>query len=100
MQIKKISVNTPLSHCDIIREAMGNAGAGRIGNYTHCSFSVQGTGRSKHTLEAIPFAFEIVEEERIETFCNPDQLKDIVIAIRDAHPYEEPVITIQDAEVY
>jgi hypothetical protein len=41
----KIVVFSPESHADILREAMGAAGAGKIGNYCHCTFSIKGTGR-------------------------------------------------------
>jgi len=99
MQLKRISVNTPLSHCDQVREAMATH-AGKIGNYTHCSFSVRGTGRSKHGVGAQAFATETVEEERIESFCKPEDLAAVVQAIKTAHPYEEPAISVQDIEIY
>ena len=35
----KIAVNVPESHADALREAIGKAGAGKIGNYSFCSFS-------------------------------------------------------------
>ena len=41
----KIVVYVPLTHTTIVRNAIGDAGAGNIGNYSHCSFSSKGTGR-------------------------------------------------------
>ena len=41
----KIVVFVPKTHTDNIRQAMGDAGAGKIGNYSHCSYSVDGVGR-------------------------------------------------------
>ncbi len=41
----KIVIFVPESHADIVREAMGKAGAGKIGNYSFCSFSSKGVGR-------------------------------------------------------
>ena len=35
----------PTEHAEKLRQALGEAGAGRIGNYSHCSFSVEGVGR-------------------------------------------------------
>lgn len=41
----KLVVFVPLSHADIVRQALGEAGAGKIGDYDFCSFSSRGTGR-------------------------------------------------------
>jgi len=43
----KIVVFVPETHTDTVREAMGKTGAGKIGNYTYCSFSSKGIGRFK-----------------------------------------------------
>lgn len=40
----KIVVFVPKSHTDIVRKAMGGAGAGKIGNYSHCSYSIDDIG--------------------------------------------------------
>lgn len=73
---------------------MGEAGAGKIGNYSFCTFSVKGTGRFKPEQGAIPHTgevgkFETVTEERIETVCERMKLKGVLEAIKKAHPYEE-----------
>lgn len=41
----KVVVTVPENEADKLREAIGSAGGGKVGNYTHCSFSVKGTGR-------------------------------------------------------
>lgn len=38
----KIVVFVPKTHCGIVRKAMGDAGAGKIGNYSHCSYCLEG----------------------------------------------------------
>ena len=43
----KIVVFAPETHADAVREAMGKAGAGKMGNYSFCSFSAKGIGRFK-----------------------------------------------------
>lgn len=73
-KLVKIVVFVPKTHTDVVRQAMGDAGAGRIGNYSHCSFSIDGIGRYKPTERAKPFIgevgkFEEVTEERIECVC-------------------------------
>lgn len=99
MKMYKIVVYVPQDHADEIREVMGNAGAGKLGNYQHCSFSVKGVGRFKPEAGANPTIgeigkLEVVEEERIETICLEANLKEVLKAVRVAHPYEEPVIDV------
>ncbi len=93
----KIVMTVPETHADAVREAMGKAGAGRIGNYEYCSFSNKGVGRFRPLDGAHPTMgsvgeMEHVVEERIEVSCLHEIVQDVVAAIRSAHPYEEPVI--------
>jgi hypothetical protein len=95
----KIVVYVPEDHAHQLREAMGNAGAGKIGNYTHCTFTVKGTGRFKPGEGANPTIgnvgkLEEVAEDRIETVCNEAKLKQVLKAIENAHPYEEPATDV------
>lgn len=95
----KLIVFVPLSHADTVREAMGKAGAGKIGNYSFCSFSTIGKGRFLPGDGANPAIgsvgkLEEVEEERIEVACKKEQINEIVAAIKKVHPYEEVVIDI------
>ena len=101
----KIVVFVPISHADVVRDAMGNAGAGKIGNYIHCSFSSQGIGRFKPEEGAHPHMgevgkFEAVQEERIEVVCDRDLLKDVITAIKAVHPYEEVALDIYSLEAF
>lgn len=95
----KIVVFVPKTHTDIVRTAMGDAGAGKIGNYSHCSYSVDGVGRYKPMEGAKPFIgtvgkFEEVEEERIECVCDKAKAKEVIAAMRKVHPYEEVAFDI------
>ncbi|MBI2622161.1 hypothetical protein HYW66_00810 [Candidatus Microgenomates bacterium] len=99
MKLVKIAVYVPESHADIVRQAMGNAGAGVIGNYSHCTFSIKGKGNYKPLEEAKPFIgevgkFEEVEEERIETVCPQKKVKEVIKAIKKVHPYDEVALDI------
>lgn len=98
-KLYKLIVTVPESHADIIREAMGNAGAGMLGNYSHCTFSTKGIGRFKPLKGAHPTIgkvgnFEKVVEERIETTCTEEKLKQVIAAIKKVHPYEEIALDI------
>lgn len=90
----KIVVFVPESHADIVREAMALAGAGKIGNYTSCSFSTKGVGRFKPESGAHPSIgnigqLESVAEEKIEMVCDRGIAKEVIEAIKKVHPYEE-----------
>ncbi len=94
-----IIITVPKTHADAMRQTLGNAGAGKIGNYSHCSFSFKGTGRFMPIEGAHPFLgntgkLEEVIEERIETICSKEILDHVLEEIKKAHPYEETVIDI------
>jgi hypothetical protein len=97
----KVVVTVPENEADKLREAIGNAGGGKVGNYTHCSFSVKGTGRFLPVDGAKPAIGQIgqleeVAEERIEITCDSDGVKAVVDAIRGTHSYEEPAIDVYE----
>lgn len=103
MKMYKIVVYVPEAQGEAVRAAMGEAGAGRIGNYDYCSFTVKGIGRFRPLAGANPTVgavgrLEAVEEERIETVCTEDRLRGVLRAIRTAHPYEEPAIDLYPIE--
>ena len=90
----KIVVFVPETHADVVRKAIGESGAGNIGNYSHCSFSVKGKGRFLPLDGANPTVgkigeFEEVNEERIEFVCNKEDVEKVVAAMKSVHPYEE-----------
>jgi hypothetical protein len=99
MERVKIVTFVPETHADIVREAIGNAGGGHIGNYTHCSFSVKGVGRFIPGEGADPAIgtignLESVQEERIEIVCERILAKKVMEEIRRVHPYEEVPIDV------
>ncbi len=92
-------ITVPETHGDVMREVLGKAGAGKIGEYSHCSFSFKGTGRFMPNKGANPFlgkedTLEEVAEERIEAVCAVNILEYVLEEIKKAHPYEETVIDI------
>jgi hypothetical protein len=96
MEFKKIKLvlTVPTTHADIVRKAIGDAGAGIVGNYTHCSFSSKGTGRFLPEEGAKPHIgevgiFEKVEEERIEVTCDIEIIEKVILSMKEVHPYEE-----------
>ncbi|KHO54784.1 MAG: NIF3-related protein [archaeon GW2011_AR19] len=101
MQTKnvKIIVFVPLTHCDIVRKAIGEANGGILGNYSYCSFSSKGIGRFKPNEKANPHIgetnkLEKVDEEKIEFICPRKTAKKVINAIKKVHPYEEIALDI------
>lgn len=98
-----IDTFVPETDAEKVRLAMGEAGAGRMGNYTHCSFSVKGVGRYRPEKGAQPTIGKIgnmeeVKEEHITMQCERRLLKAVISAIKKAHPYEEPPIYVYPME--
>ena len=99
----KIVVFVPETHTDIVREAMGKADAGQIGNYSFCTFSTKGIGRFRPESGANPHIgkvgkFEEVVEERIEVVCPRKNLNAVIQAIKKVHPYEEVALDVYPLE--
>ena len=90
----KLAVFTPVDHVNEVVDALSEAGAGNIGNYSHCTFQAPGTGTFKPLEGANPYIgtphkIERVEELKIETIVPETLLKNVVEAMLKAHPYEE-----------
>ena len=88
-----------LDKADAVREALGKAGAGQIGEYSYCSYTVTGKGRFIPSTNANPHigsagVAEVVEEERIEVECDRSKAKEAIEAMKTAHPYEEVAFDI------
>jgi hypothetical protein len=88
-------IYVPTDAADAVRGAIGDAGAGRLGNYSHCSFSLEGTGRFTPLPGANPAVGTInspeeVPETRIEAIYPRSRRSAVVEAALSAHPYETP----------
>ncbi|HEX7633450.1 MAG TPA: hypothetical protein VF401_03950 [Candidatus Saccharimonadales bacterium] len=99
MKQYKLVVTVPESDGDRLREAIGDAGGGKVGDYSYCSFTVKGTGRFKPEVGANPAIgsvgeMEEVVEDRIEVNCDDSTLENVRKAVLAVHPYEEPVIDV------
>lgn len=95
----KLWVYAPRENVNEVREAMGQAGGGRIGNYTFCAFVTEGTGFFFSEEGASPAIgqlgrIESVPEAKIEIEADLDSVGKVVQAIHRVHPYEEVPIDI------
>lgn len=95
----KVVTFVPPANLDAVTDAMFHAGAGHIGDYSHCSYRLEGQGTflgSDQTNPAIGKAgrLETVQETRIEMVCPERRLPAVINALVRAHPYEEPAFDI------
>lgn len=90
----KLTVFVPMDHLEKVRQAIGDTGAGMIGDYSHCSFYSQGTGSFLPLEGANPAIGSVgkaeeVSEARLESIFPAKDAGKIVTAMIEAHPYEE-----------
>ncbi|CAG7605949.1 GTP cyclohydrolase 1 type 2 [Paenibacillus solanacearum] len=93
-KLKKLVVFVPVDYADKVRQAMFDAGAGWIGDYSHCSFNIEGSGTFMPREGTEPFIgkqgkLETAKEIRIETIVPQSVERRVVQAMLKAHPYEE-----------
>lgn len=91
----KLSFYVPESHLDAVKEAVFEAGGGKIGNYDHCAWQVLGQGQFRPLAGSSPFVGRHGQttyepEYQVELVCNDEQIDGVVTALKAAHPYEEP----------
>ena len=96
---RKLVVFVPKEALDTVRVALFEAGAGRIGEYEHCSWYTGGTGTflagdASHPTVGERGKEQRVGEYRLETVFPAELQDDVVAALRRAHPYEEPAFDV------
>jgi len=96
----KLVTFVPEEHLERVSSAIFQAGAGRIGNYTSCSFRSPGTGTffgQEGTKPAVGQAgkLERAQEVRLETVVSLSHVAEVVSALKQSHPYEEPAFDLQ-----
>jgi hypothetical protein len=89
----------PAEALDATREAVFEAGGGRIGDYQRCSWYAAGTGTFLGGAGTVPTIGERGREERVaelrvETVVPEGRIRDAIVALRLAHPYEEPAYDV------
>ncbi len=95
----KLVVFVPVDSIAKVSNAIFAAGAGAIGNYSHCGFNTEGAGTFLPQKGAKPAIgkkgkLEKVAETRFETVVPGDKLDAVISAMRKAHPYETPAFDV------
>ena len=101
--IFKLCFYVPDTHAEQVKQAVFEAGAGKMGDYDCCSFQTLGEGQFRPLDGSNPFLgqqgqVEVVREYRVETICPANCLQSVISALRLSHPYEEPAIDLWKLE--
>lgn len=85
----------PPEALEAVKSAVFAAGAGRMGQYDQCCWQCEGTGQFRPLNGSDPYLgqagqLETVVEYKVELVCADERLRDVIAALRKAHPYEEP----------
>ena len=95
----KICVYVPEKHVENVKQALFDAGAGRIGNYDRCCWQTEGIGQFRPLENSNPAIgslneVEQVRETKIELVCADELVKQAIQAMKESHPYEEPAFDV------
>lgn len=98
-----IAFYVPETHLEPVKNAIFQAGAGRIGNYSHCAWQIEGVGQFMPLAGSNAFigAIDTVEkapEYKVEAICDDAHIKEVVAALKLAHPYETPAYQVWQLE--
>ncbi|MEO5970432.1 MAG: Nif3-like dinuclear metal center hexameric protein, partial [Bdellovibrionia bacterium] len=99
----KLVAYVPLTHVEEVRLDLCKAGAGKIGNYDHCTFGVSGEGTFRGAKDTTPFIgkpgeLERVQEVRLETVFPKGLKSEVLSALFRTHPYEEVAYDLYELE--
>lgn len=101
--LNKLVSFVPNDQKEQVLEALYEAGAGNIGNYSSCSFSTEGIGSFKPNENANPKigsmgTIEKVNESRIEVLVPQHLIHSIILALKKSHPYEKVAYYVSQVE--
>lgn len=99
----KLSFFVPDEQLAEVKAAVFATGAGKIGDYDHCCWQVLGQGQFRPLKGSNPFIgsvgdIESVSEWKVELVCSDELIADAVLALKEAHPYEEPAYDVWKLE--
>lgn len=102
-QLRKLVTFIPTAHVRQVQEAIFEAGAGNIGNYDSCAYTVEGTGSFRGNEASNPYVGEkgtihYEKEVRFETIFPAALQKNVIRALVTSHPYEEVAYDIYPLE--
>lgn len=99
----KLTTFIPDTHVDAVKQALFAAGAGKIGNYSHCCWQILGQGQfmplaGNHAFIGDTNQLQTVAEWRVEMVVEDKHIHAVINALKDAHPYETPAYDVIQVE--
>ncbi|MEX1198474.1 MAG: YqfO family protein [Pseudohongiellaceae bacterium] len=99
----KLCFFVPEDHAEPVKQAVFDAGGGRIGDYDCCAWQTRGDGQFRALDGADPFLGRVGEVERVselkvELVCRDELVRAVIDAMKAAHPYEEPAYDVYRLE--
>ena len=104
-QLLKIEFYVPEEQLQRVKQAMFDAGAGKVGDYDSCAWQILGDGQYKPGEGSNPFKgqqgrLETLSEYKVEMVCAEEFIVEVVRAMKDSHPYEEVAYSVIRTEVF
>lgn len=95
----RLDFYVPASHLEEVKDALFDAGAGKLGKYENCCWETLGRGQFRPLSGSVPFLgreneLECVKEYKVEMIFQSCLKEKIVSALKQSHPYEEPAYQI------
>ncbi|KXS51198.1 MAG: hypothetical protein AWU57_4415 [Marinobacter sp. T13-3] len=99
----KLCYFVPESHLETTKQALFDAGAGKIGDYDSCAWQCEGQGQFRPLAGSDPFLgaqgeLETVKEFKVELVIEDARIFDAITSLKQAHPYEEPAYEVYRLE--
>ncbi len=89
----------PVSHLEQVKDAVFDAGAGKVNGYDRCVWQTLGEGQFRSLAGSVPYQgrlnrLEVVAEYKVELVCDEQCVKSVVDALLSAHPYQQPAYAV------
>lgn len=97
----QLTFYVPCNYLEKVKDALFDAGAGRIGNYDRCSWQTLGKGQyrpldgSNPTIGKKGITEKIIEY-KVEMVLDKKDLKNVIKQLKESHPYEEPAYFVTE----
>jgi len=97
--VYKICYFVPETHLEVTKQALFEAGAGKIGDYDCCAWQILGQGQFRPLEGSQPFIgrqgeIKTEAEYKVELVCDENLVRTALTALKLAHPYEEPAYEV------
>ena len=100
----RLEVYVPETHLEQVKQAISDAGGGKLGNYDSCMWCTLGTGQFRPLEGSNPYLgqtnkVEKVSEYKIECIIESQLLQGVITSMKHAHPYEVPAYQYWEVKI-